>query len=67
MKPFSVYMFVRFLIGLVVIVFVGTLAFHPHAMEWLRTHPYLDALAALAGVVFHWWNTYHRPEVSHGR
>ena len=67
MKPFSLTTFLRFLVGLVIIVCVGMLTFHPYAMEWLRTHPYFDGLAVLAGAVFHWWNTYHHPEVAHGR
>jgi hypothetical protein len=67
MKSFSVSTFLRFMIGFAVILFVGTLAFHPDLMEWLRIHPAWDAVAVLAGTIFHWWNTYHRPELVHGR
>jgi hypothetical protein len=47
-----------FIVGTVVIVFVGAFIAQPAVVQWLGKHPIYDALITAAGVAFHAVNTY---------
>lgn len=49
----------RFILGIVIIVGVVLVLFQPAILTWLIHHPYIDAILALLGIGFHWFNTYY--------
>jgi hypothetical protein len=57
---------IRALVGLLaVILAVVFLVGHPGvSFAWIEEHKFVDALIALAAIVFHLWNTYQLPRPS---
>lgn len=51
----------RFVVGAVIISFVGAFISQPVVLTWLGKHPIYDALVAAGGVAFHAYNTYVTP------
>lgn len=64
MKPYVLYTLLRALIGVVAIIFAGTLIIHPSMFKWLQENPVWDGIFTAAACVFHVWNTYRPPRMS---